>query len=459
MTMGGSVLSLRRPIRLAVVGVAVAAALASPLIAAGATTSWALATSPNPGANSNRLNGVACPDATHCWAVGVTNNTGTNQTLIERWNGTAWSVDTSGNENGLTTLQENELNGVTCTSITNCWAVGEFFQNIVGNVSSWEPLWEHWNGSTWTASTFVVGVANNYWLEGVSCVDAGHCWAVGYRNPVTGGNPTVWIEQWNGSFWSNDPSTTAGILRGVSCVDATHCWAVGGVSGTPAKNVIERWNGTAWSAVTAPNRGSNFNGLQGVSCVSSTDCWAVGRFNDGTFEQNLFLFWNGTTWTIPVASTAASNNNAPTENTNFLDGVTCLSTTYCWAVGADRVSGSASRTLIDRWDGTSWTLVPGTPNRGTTFQPNNLYGVACADTGHCAAVGEYSPPDPTLILQFIAAAVPTPAPVPVPPTGGAGAQGGMDAGAPLAGLLVAGGVLTLLGGGALYVGVRRTRRV
>jgi hypothetical protein len=432
------------------VAIAAVAALAgaAPAIAA---TSWTLASSPNPGSSQNFLDAVACADAIHCWAVGATTNVGAStQALIESWNGSTWTVDTVPDENNGSTLQDNRLAAITCTSATDCWAVGSFFNSAVSHD---EPLWEYWDGSTWTASTFPVGVSSDYFLYGVSCVDDNNCWAVGRK--ITGPTTTVWFQQWNGSFWSTNPSTDAGEMDGVSCVDTTHCWAVGATVSSPDHTLVETWNGTAWTLTSSPNTASGDNdGLRGVSCVSTTWCWAVGTANDGTRDQNLFEHWDGSAWTIP-ADTTASDNNSPSAHNNFMDGVTCQSTTFCWSVGfAGSGPSGLDRTLIDAWDGTSWTFLPDTPNGGTPSQFDVLDGVACAGTTFCAAVGEYSIPDPTLIVQYQVAATPTPTGVPVPATGGASAAA---AGAPLGLPLVVGGAALLLVMSA--VGMAGRRRV
>jgi hypothetical protein len=423
-----------------------AVAALSAVTPAEAATTWTLANSPNPGTVENYLHAVACADATHCWAVGGTASEGTTQALIEQWNGSAWTVDTVPDENNGSTHQYNALTGISCTSATDCWAVGSFDDSTLGNS---EPLWEYWDGSTWTASTFPVGVASNYFLNAVSCVDETHCMAVGSK--TTGTTTTVWFQQWNGTTWTTDPSTDVGELDGVSCVDATHCWAVGTKFGSPGQTLIESWNGTTWTSTASPSPGTSDNNLQGVSCVSTTWCWAVGTAND-TIDQNLFEHWDGVSWTVP-ADTTASDNNSPSAHNNFLNGVTCQSTTFCWAVGAD---GGLDRTLIDTWDGSSWTLVPNTPNGGTSSQFDILSGVACGGVTFCAAVGDYSFPDPTVILQYQVAATPSPTPtgIPVPATGGAPAlAGGSSFGLPLA----AGGVVLLLVGSAGYAGRRRIR--
>jgi hypothetical protein len=90
-------------------------------------------------------------------------------------------------------------------------------------------------------------------------------------------------------------------------------------------------------------------------------------------------------------------------------------------------------TLVDSWDGNSWSQVTGTPNVDATTDSNDLYGVACSDSTHCAAVGAYGLPDPTLILMY------EPPEATVPATGGgAGVPG------PALGLLVLGAGLVAL---------------
>lgn len=438
----------------AVVAIVLAAAAALVVVTpARAATSWAVATSPNPGSVENFLNADACADATHCWAVGGTSNgSGFTQALIERWNGTSWTVDTVSSETNSGAEQYNVLKGISCTSTTDCWAVGFFFDTAA---THYLPLWEYWDGTSWTASTFPVGVGTDYRLNAVSCVDETHCWAVGSKS--VGSTTTAWFQQWNGSAWITNPSTDTGELNGVSCVDATHCWAVGTDLGSPNHTLVETWNGTSWTLTTSPNTGTLSNQLHDVSCVSTTWCWAVGAVNTGTFDQNLFEHWDGEAWTIP-ADTTASDNNSPSAHVNFLNGVTCKSTTFCWAVGtAASGTGGLDATLIDGWDGTSWTFVPNTPNGGTTSQFDVLSGVACAGTTFCAAVGDYSFPDPTLILQYqVAATTPTPTPtaIPVPATGAAPA---VATGSPLGPVLAAGGAVLLLVSVVGYSGRRRMR--
>jgi hypothetical protein len=47
--------------------------------------------------------------------------------------------------------------------------------------------------------------------------------------------------------------------------------------------------------------------------------------------------------------------NPPVFNGVFFSGVSCLSTTKCFAVGG---SPAPSTTLTEQWNGTSWSILP-----------------------------------------------------------------------------------------------------
>jgi hypothetical protein len=264
-------------------------------------------------------------------------------TLVETWNGTVWTVVPSPSKGTFT-----GLDGVSCVSARACTAVGAFQRSQTVS----KTLIESWNGTVWkiVPSPNRPQVRPFDQLNSVSCVSARACTAVGFR-----GNKTL-VESWNGAAWTIVPSPNPrGVsgLAAVSCLSTSDCTAVGtgtgsGPPGSPgASNLIESWNGTAWTVVPSPNKGiaEAFDGLDGVSCVSARDCTAVGSFfslrhDHVTPTKTLVESWNGTAWTIvPSPSKAGTSINA-------LFGVSCPSTATCTAVG--NYGGNASRkTLIE----------------------------------------------------------------------------------------------------------------
>ena len=136
---------------------------------------------------------------------------------------------------------------------------------------------------------------------------------------------------------------------------------------------------STWSIVPSPNSGTGINQLKGVACVSSSFCTAVGGYsnNSSGISQTLIESWNGTSWSIVPS---------PNSGYSFLNGVACVSSSSCTAVGTSYINTSDTfLSLIESWDGTSWSIVA-SPNTGTS---DFLNGVACVSSGFCTAVGYY----------------------------------------------------------------------
>ena len=93
-------------------------------------------------------------------------------TLAERWNGAKWSIVPSPNPHVNTIV----FDGVSCTSTSNCSAVGYY---DVPKLGTSDTLVEHWDGKTWkiVASPNAAGGASS--LVGVSCPSPFSCIAVG----------------------------------------------------------------------------------------------------------------------------------------------------------------------------------------------------------------------------------------------------------------------------------------
>jgi hypothetical protein len=239
-------------------------------------SAWSIVPTPNPSSVSI-LGGVECVSSSNCWTVGHAGG----QTLAEHWNGTAWLVvgtpDTS-------PTQQNELGNVTCVSASDCWAVGD---GGIGGTQ--QTLAEHWNGTAWSlATTADTSPAQDNSLAGVSCTTSSDCWAVGLAENGTGGVQQTLAEHWNGATWSivatpNSSPVQTNVLQDVACVGPDSCWAVGQNvdAGMVGHALAEHWDGSGWSEVaTAPS--SFRTGFGGVACPAISTCWAVGFVASGT---------------------------------------------------------------------------------------------------------------------------------------------------------------------------------
>jgi hypothetical protein len=229
---------------------------------------------------------------------------------------------------------------------------------------------------------------------GVSAASPAEGWAVGV-SMVDDQGPHDLIEHWNGTAWSIVASPDHGVLWAVAAVSPNDVWAVGGISSTsifdslPTNTQILHWNGTAWSAVPSPNPGSKSNQLSSVVALSATDVWAVGSFSgaDGV-ERPLIERWDGTAWHV-VASPAP-----PGSGRSVLSAITRVpGTKQLWAVGTTSMTTDPNVTndqvLTERWDGATWSLVsaPALP-QGT--QGCMVQGVTAPSATDAWLIGGYS---------------------------------------------------------------------
>ena len=353
-------------------------------------TEWSIQALANPtGVKASSLRSVSCTSSTVCTAAGFyVNSTGLEVTLIERWSGGEWVIQSTPNPAGGTT---NYLDGVSCTSASACAAVGAY----TNGENSSTALAEIWNGTEWTLQA-LEGLGGSIWskLYGVSCSAAGACTGVGeYENSLHVIVPLA--ERWNGTGWSiQEMARPVGSKEvgphQVSCSAAGSCVAVGrwyySIDGSLA--LVEKWNGTAWSAVELPNPSGVVNSeLSGVSCTNSTACTAsgssqlTGYFPYVTVKANLAYGLSGTTWSIESVPSSASSA-----------AVSCASATACVAVGGVESEGEGSSEV---WNGAVWSSrAVALPSGAAGF---TLSGVSCTAPAECSAVGSYTNSSGTLV--------------------------------------------------------------
>lgn len=212
------------------------------------------------------------------------------------------------------------------------------------------------------------GNAQSAYLSQVSCVGSSFCMAAGNVFGLTQG---TLAEVWDGTSWSvaDSPNDGSGNFQGVSCISSTSCTAVGAVGND---TLAETWNGSTWTVDTTPNPYPD-SFYYAVSCVADTSfCMAVG--SDERYETALSASSDAGTWTNqPVPE--------PDEGEfNTLQGVSCISETFCMADGET----AGNNTLVEMWDGTSWTAeTTPDPNPQGVSDPNEMTDISCSSTSWC----------------------------------------------------------------------------
>lgn len=293
-------------------------------------TSWQVVPSPTGG---GQLYGIAALAANNIWAVGTTGNA----TSIEQWNGKRWQIITSPSPGKFS----NFLGSVAALSPSDIWAIGSSWQ---GKRAHYRTLIEHWNGSAWSVvHSPNVASADNY-LQGVTAISSANVWVVGsYNNRKQQTGAQTLSEHWDGSKWSIVQSPHPGVsaFNDATAIDASHIWTVG--SSSTNGTFIVHWDvkRNHWRIRPSPSPGKNA-ALLAVSASSTNNIWTVGQYtNSKQLSATLTEHWDGSAWTyVPSANVASQNNN--------LNGVSIVAPNNVWAVGYSSPNGNAtSSTLIE----------------------------------------------------------------------------------------------------------------
>jgi hypothetical protein len=349
--------------------------------------SWSIQSTPNPsGGKEDGLAKVACVSSTECEAVGgYLNSSGVKVPLAERWNGTEWTIQSTPGPSG---AKSSGLATVTCSAASECFASGTY-TNSEGAILT---LAEHWNGKEWAIQSTPnpSGAKESHLGGGISCTSSTECTVVGnYVN--SSGVKVPLAERWNGKEWSLQTPVVPGgaqesLLLQVSCTTATTCTAAGEYKNSSGilVTLAERWNGTEWTIQTTPNpSGAKESILNGITCVSSTECEAVGHYiNSSGVKVTLAERWNGTEWTIQTTP-----NPSGAKESMLRGAVSCTSSYECTAAGQYTNSSGVPVTLVEFWNGIEWSIDT-TPNPSGAKE-SRLRGLSCASALACTATGEY----------------------------------------------------------------------
>jgi hypothetical protein len=226
------------------------------------------------------LNGVACPVAGSCVAVGVYDTSHGSVPFTDTLSGGQWTPAAAPLPSGalVTTEQGAVLNGISCRTPASCVAIGSY----TSSAGQPEYLAEKLSGHTWTPSTPPLpagtGPASNNGevpaqeeagLIAVACPAAGSCTAVG-------------------------PDVTTGSAA-----------AGGGVYGL----AIDTLSGGTWTAARAPLPAAAKNSptplsLAGIACPSPGSCVVVESGEDGDNEA-------GTGFPVIETGTPPASNPRP----------------------------------------------------------------------------------------------------------------------------------------------------
>jgi hypothetical protein len=138
--------------------------------------------------------------------VGTSSGSAGQLTLIEHWDGTAWSIVPSPSPATGVPGDSNTLDAIGGTGPDDLWAAGWDANEDTGSISL---LFELWNGTSWTAVASPTPLGSFQIANAITAISADDIWAVG--EDLTDGNVTL-AAHWNGKKWSivSTPNLTGG---------------------------------------------------------------------------------------------------------------------------------------------------------------------------------------------------------------------------------------------------------
>jgi hypothetical protein len=287
-------------------------------------------------------------------------------------------------------------NALAAIAANDVWAGGTTTST---SFNKYQTLIEHWDGTSWTqipsANVLVGGQMTDNLLYGLSAVSATDIWAVGtYRNASNVYQPLA--EHYDGTAWTlKDVPYVAGgntIFAAVKPISSTTVWVVGyqryaNDANNPSLTLAMEYNGSIWTKFPTynANQFQNPNALLAVAASSTNDVWAVGRWVDSTHAgHTLIEHFDGTSWSLSASPNAYATGSR-------LYGVATLGPNAAWAVGYGW-DGTKARTLIEQWDGASWTIIQSRNVGGAANQNNYLFSVTAISANNVWAVGDAEAP-------------------------------------------------------------------
>src|SRR5713101_694521 len=129
--------------------------------------------------------------------------------------------------------------------------------------------------------------------------------------------------------------------------------------------------------------------LNGVAALSANDVWAVGSYENPSYFPSFTLIehWDGISWSIVPSP-------SPDSQLNDLHSISGVASNDIWAVGLAGDGGTFNplHSLIEHWDGASWSVVS---NPGV----NELFGVTALASNNVWAVAVHTSPNVTDIIE------------------------------------------------------------
>ncbi len=358
---------------------------------------------------------LTCASAGNCLvaALGASDNTGGALPVVaQQVNGVWGSSEILPNFSSLGAT-EGDITDVSCLDADNCVVTG-VAGDLGGTGSStvtYRTYVELLTNGAWGSPTFISGTSTTMSTQSVtklsSEIGASSLWCATIATcelattvTTAKGHTVPAVATETGGTWSSatpvavpagTPATATFSPAALDCTTTSNCVDVGEESMNGGKSAavfsLSEVN-AVWTTRQVGNAlGGNMGAIaiQNLSCPSLATCTLSGYATVGTKNvETGFL----ATSTKGVFSSLTKIPHLPsTATTSFVTDVSCWSVGNCAATGAWKTSHGEVADVQVESHGVWAAPTTVSPLAGSTNASSGLYGVACATTGHCTAVG------------------------------------------------------------------------
>jgi hypothetical protein len=330
------------------------------------------------------LRSASAISANDVWAVGTgfpEERSIDSVPVVHHWDGRQWSDVPAPAPTG------SSLDAVAAVSEDDVWAVGDQLA---------PPLVIHWDGNRWNGVEVPATrpeMRRQGGFEAIAALGPNDVWILGHNISAGPAGASVSIDvfdHWDGDTWTLhrgpeavDPAVGTYGIQAIDAGPPGEVWAGGGrlqgfgEAGRPAGALLERWDGQAWTQLTAPDGDGS---ISQIAVAGQDDIWVVQGGTlvtdgfHGTGEETL-RHWNGSAWSepFPVGGSIA--------------GLVARGPDDAWAVGTVGEAQS-SEPLVLHWDGRRWREIETEPPPAIT---GGLTAVTLTDRGEVIAFGSDYP--------------------------------------------------------------------
>jgi hypothetical protein len=298
-------------------------------------SSWTEFPLPNVGPNENSLLSVSVLPSGQAWAVGYfVNAEYQQQTLVEHYDGTRWSVVSSPSPGG----RQNILYGVGAVTDGDVWAVGA--DQDASTNGTWHTLAEHWDGTAWTTVPSMDPGSSGNQFYAVTAVSSTSVYATG-QQAGSGFPSSALTEHWDGTSWSvlSTPADPSETLTPYAVTGSDNALTIAGDrenSINPYTTMVASGAPDGLSLVATPNASSGEQDLFAATTAADGSTYAAGWFIDS--EQTLIEHGVSGHWSIDTTPDPGTGDNG-------FAGIAAVPGGGLWAVGVTANNGNLS-TLI-----------------------------------------------------------------------------------------------------------------